>query len=86
LTFKDRRRNNTVKLRNLKIGVRLGAGFGIVTVLLVVMIILGIMGLKSMSGDIDDIVKQGNLKVQLAKTASASISEIVERDSHHVIA
>jgi len=75
-----------VKLRNLKIGVRLGAGFGIVTVLLVVMIILGIMGLKSMSGDIDDIVKQGNLKVQLAKTASASISEIVERDSHHVIA
>jgi len=67
-----------MKLGNMKIGSRLGAGFGIVTILLVIMIILGIMGLKSMSGDIDRIVKEGNLKVELAKNASASIYEIAE--------
>ncbi|MBP7527158.1 MAG: MCP four helix bundle domain-containing protein, partial [Syntrophorhabdaceae bacterium] len=48
------------------------------TILLVVMIILGIMGLKSMSGGIDRIVKEGNLKVELARDASASIYEIAE--------
>ena len=67
-----------MKLGNMKIGSRLGAGFGILSVLLVIMIVLGIMGLKSMGGNIDRIVKEGNLKVELAKTASASISEIVE--------
>ncbi|MDD3846924.1 MAG: methyl-accepting chemotaxis protein [Syntrophorhabdaceae bacterium] len=67
-----------MKLGNLRIAVRLSAGFGIVCVLLVVMIVLGIIGLGSMRDNIDDIVKQGNLKVELAKSASASISEIVE--------
>jgi len=67
-----------MKLGNLRIAVRLSAGFGIVCVLLVVMIVLGVMGLGSMRDDIDDIVKQGNVKVELARNASASISEIVE--------
>ena len=67
-----------MKLGNMKIGSRLGVGFGIVTLLLVAMIVLGITGLKSMSGNMDRIVKEGNLKVELAKNASVSISEIVE--------
>ncbi|NLT24301.1 MAG: HAMP domain-containing protein [Syntrophorhabdus sp.] len=68
----------TMKLGNMRIGTRLGAGFGIVTVLLVIMGILGILGLKSISSDLDRIVKEGNRKVELARTASAAMSDLTE--------
>ncbi|MEN6615487.1 MAG: methyl-accepting chemotaxis protein [Syntrophorhabdus sp.] len=67
-----------MKLRDMKICTRLSAGFGIVTILLITMVILGVMGLGSMRNAIDQIVKQGNHKVDLAKDASNSIYDIAE--------
>ena len=67
-----------MKLGNMKIGSRLGAGFGIVTLMLVVMAVLGIVGLRSMGSNMDRIVKEGNHKVELARDANGALSDLTE--------
>lgn len=67
-----------MKLGNMKIGSRLGAGFGIVTLLLVVMAVLGIVGLRSMGSNMDRIMKEGNHKVELARDANGALSDLTE--------
>ncbi len=67
-----------MKLGNMKIGSRLGAGFGIVTLMLVVMAVLGIVGLRSMGNNMDRIVKEGNHKVELARDANGALSDLTE--------
>jgi len=67
-----------MKLGNMRIGSRLATGFGIVTLLLVIMAVLGVMGLKSMGDNMDRIVKEGNHKVELARTANTALSDLTE--------
>jgi methyl-accepting chemotaxis protein len=67
-----------MKLGNMRIGSRLAAGFGVVTILLVVMAVLGVMGLKSMGDNMDRIVKEGNHKVELARAANTALSDLTE--------
>jgi len=67
-----------MKLGNMRIGSRLAAGFGVVTLLLVVMAVLGVMGLKSMGDSMDRIVKEGNHKVELARAANTALSDLTE--------
>ncbi len=67
-----------MKLGNMRIGSRLAAGFGIVTLLLVIMAVLGVMGLKSMGDNMDRIVKEGNHKVELARAANTALSDLTE--------
>ena len=67
-----------MKLRDMKIGLRLGSGFGIIIVLLLVIGIMGITSMKSISDRMDRIVTEGNAKVKLATDATKAIQEIVE--------
>ena len=67
-----------MKLRDMKIGLRLGIGFGVIIVLLLVIGIMGIVSMKSISDRMDRIVTEGNTKVKLATDATKSIDEIVE--------
>jgi methyl-accepting chemotaxis protein len=67
-----------MKLRDMKIGVRLGAGFGIIIILLLVIGIMGIISMKSISNRLDKIVNEGNVKIMLATEASTAIADIVE--------
>ena len=67
-----------MRFRDMKIGARLGIGFGVLMALLVVVAIFGIAGTKSISGRLDGIVKEGNVKVNVARDATQAISDISE--------
>lgn len=67
-----------MRLGDMKIGTRLGAGFGVLMALLVVVAIFGMISMKSISDRLDGIVKEGNLKVKLARDSVKAIDDIVE--------
>lgn len=67
-----------MKLRNVKIGVRLGAGFGIIILLLVVLIVMGIGSMGSINTRLNDIVTENSAKIKLARDIVKAIDTISE--------
>lgn len=61
-------------LKNMKIGVRLGLGFGLVLVLLAVMIIMAIDNVTKMNDKLDRIVRVNNAKQHYSKQAWEQIT------------
>ena len=66
-----------MNLGNMKIGTKLGAGFGVLAALLAVLAIFGITTMKSISGRLDVIVNQGNEKVRLAERINKAIDDVL---------
>jgi methyl-accepting chemotaxis protein len=66
-----------MKIGNMKIGMRLGAGFCIVLVLLAIMAYMGINGMRSINTGLENIVTDG-LKVGLANNAAKALGNLME--------
>lgn len=77
-----------MKLRDMKIGTRLGIGFGILVVLMAVLAVVGISATGAMHGDMRQVLDLNNAKIQAAndlkdgiKTANLAIfATIVSKD------
>jgi methyl-accepting chemotaxis protein len=67
-----------MSFRDMKIGAKLGIGFGVLMALLVVLAVFGVSSMKSISGRLDGIVKEGNVKVKLARDGADAIAAISE--------
>ncbi len=67
-----------MSFRDMKIGTRLGIGFGVLMALLAVVAVFGVSSMKSISGRLDGIVKEGNVKVKLARDGAQAISDLSE--------
>jgi methyl-accepting chemotaxis protein len=74
----NRRRRSEMRFRDMKIGARLGIGFGVLMTLLLVVAVFGVSSMKSISGRLDGIVKEGNVKVKLARDGAQAIGDISE--------
>ena len=61
---------------NMKIGVRLGVGFGVVLVLLAVLTFMGIRSMSSINNSMESVVKESNVKIKLARDAATAIDDI----------
>jgi methyl-accepting chemotaxis protein len=59
-----------MRITNMKIGGRLGAGFGFLVLLLVAMAVLGITRLSMLDAQMDDVVSDKYPKTVLAMTSS----------------
>ncbi|MDO8772860.1 MAG: methyl-accepting chemotaxis protein [Burkholderiaceae bacterium] len=62
--------------KNMKIGVRLGLGFGLVLVLLSVIAFIGITRLAAANAAVDDIVNNKGTKVELLQVGLAGVNDI----------
>ena len=60
----------------MKIGLRLGIGFGIVMVLLAVLTFLGIQNMHAINASMESIVKESNIKIKLARDAANAIDNV----------
>ena len=67
-----------MNFRNCKIGARLGIGFGVMIVLLVVIATMGIISMKSMSDKLSTVVNEGNTKIKTAQDAARGVSDILD--------
>ena len=67
-----------MRFKNMKIGMRLGVGFGIMMVLLAVLTFMGIKSMHSINASMESIVKESNVKTKLARDAMKAIDEITE--------
>ncbi len=65
------------KLHNLKIGARLGLGFGLVMLLLSVSTIIGINSLRNINEKLDHIVKVNYVKIKLANDITEAVTGVV---------
>ena len=63
-------------LSNLKIGIRLGIGFAIALLLLLVVTIIGIARVGELQADINDLVKDKNVKTKLANDIIDNINSV----------
>lgn len=61
-----------MKLANLRIGARLGAGFGVVLLLLVASIGLGLKNMETIEETLQDVVQNNNVKMAAAEKMSKS--------------
>jgi methyl-accepting chemotaxis protein len=68
-----------MKVNNLKVGVRLGLGFGTIMVLLVALTILGVQGMAGIDASLDRIVTVNNQKIKLANDATLAIEGLIEQ-------
>ncbi|TAN67713.1 MAG: methyl-accepting chemotaxis protein [Methylobacter sp.] len=64
--------------KNMKVGMRLGLGFGVVLLLMTGIIYSGISGMSSQNDKMDQIVNENNVKMALSNTMSENI-HIVSR-------
>ncbi|MBZ0106373.1 MAG: methyl-accepting chemotaxis protein, partial [Sulfuricella denitrificans] len=62
--------------KNMKIGMRLGLGFGLMLALLAAIAMIGIMRLSALNADIDDMVKDKYPKTLWANNINASVNVI----------
>ena len=65
-----------MSFRNMKIGMRLGIGFGVVLVLLAVLTFIGMRSMSSINNSMESIVKESNVKMKLARDAATAIDDI----------
>jgi methyl-accepting chemotaxis protein len=70
--------------KNMKIGMRLGLGFSVVLLLMVVLIYEGLSGMAAQNEKMDKIVNENNAKTALCNTMSESI-QIVSRQIRNII-
>ena len=63
-------------MKNLKIGLRLGIGFAIALLLLVVVAAIGISRVADLQSEITDLVKDKNVKVKLANDMNEQLGAI----------
>ncbi|HOW53749.1 MAG TPA: methyl-accepting chemotaxis protein, partial [Syntrophorhabdaceae bacterium] len=68
-----------MSFKNMKIGMRLGVGFGIMMVLLAVLTFMGIRSMQSINGVMEGIVKESNVRTKLARDAMKAIDDITLR-------
>ena len=59
--------------KNMKVGVKLGLGFGVVLVLMVVIAAMGMLGMKHSNAQLEDIVGDNMHKMELVGTMSDSV-------------
>jgi methyl-accepting chemotaxis protein len=64
--------------KNMKIGMRLGIGFGIMMVLLAVLTFMGIRSMRSINTGMETIVKESNVKIKCARDAMKAIDKTAE--------
>ena len=64
-------------LRNMKIGTRLGMGFGGIVALMVILAVMGISGMQTMKGKLDKIVNSNNERIRYANNCSLAIDDII---------
>jgi methyl-accepting chemotaxis protein len=60
-------------LKNMKVGTKLGLGFGVVLVLMVVIAAMGMLGMKHSNAQVEDIVGDNMHKMELVGTMSDSV-------------
>jgi methyl-accepting chemotaxis protein len=65
-------------LKNLKIGIRLGLGFGLVLLLLIVLGLMGINGMEKINLGLERIVAINYTKIQLANDVNTKVGGIIE--------
>jgi methyl-accepting chemotaxis protein len=63
-------------LKNMKIGMRLGLGFGLLTVLMVVLILIGVRGMSSINDDMERIVTVNAVRIDYVNDMSRDIMNI----------
>jgi len=66
-----------MKLRNLKIGVRLSLGFGLMMVLLLSLSLIGMNSMKAINEQLNEIVDVNYQKIKMANAVSGSISKLL---------
>lgn len=66
-----------MRLRDIKIGMRLGTGFGIMIVLMAILTIMSIAGMAIMRGKLDRIVNVNNERIRLANNVLTAIDDII---------
>jgi len=66
-----------MRLRDIKIGMRLGTGFGTVIVLMIILAIMGIVGMATMRGKLDRIVGTNNERIRFANNVIMAIDDII---------
>lgn len=74
LLFK-KQEESEMSLKNMKIGMRLGIGFGVVLVLLAVLTFMGIKSMHSINNSMESVVKESNVKIKLARDAANAIDD-----------
>ncbi len=67
-----------MKLGSMKIGMRLGIGFGTLMVLLAVVTAMGITSMRSINAGMESIVGSNNVKIKLARDASEAVNGVIE--------
>ncbi len=72
-------------LKDMKVGTRLFFGFGLLTAFLLLVAVSGIMGMRSISGRLDGIVKEGNAKEKLAWDARKGLDDVVQSTLLHFV-
>ena len=70
--------------KNMKIGTRLGLGFGVIVLLMIIMIVSGVSKLSSQNDNVDMIVHNNNVKTALYNTMVENI-HIVSRVTRSLI-
>src|SRR5471030_2411451 len=64
-----------MKLHNITIAKRLGMGFGLVAILLIVVIALGLNSMRNIQDRMDEITKVNDLETRLAQTMDLTVTE-----------
>lgn len=65
-------------LNNMKIGVRLGLGFGLILVLMVILGVVGLNGMGKINKGLERILKINYSKINLANNTNAKIGTLIE--------
>jgi methyl-accepting chemotaxis protein len=66
-----------MNMRDMKIGTRLGIGFGILTALLAVLTVYGIGSMSSIGTRLERIAGEGNTKIRTANTINKAIDDVL---------
>lgn len=66
-----------MKIRDMKIGVRLGLGFGLILLFLIAISAIGTIGMSKIDAGLNQIVKTNYAKIQLANQSSKAVSMII---------
>ena len=66
-----------MKIQNVKIGMRLALGFGLILVFLLAISAIGTVGMRKMDAGLNQIVKTDYAKIQLANACSKEVSALI---------
>ncbi len=66
-----------MRLGNMRIGRKLGLGFGIVILLMVVLTVIGVSGMLSMKGKLDRIVNVNNARIEYGNRLTLAVDDII---------